>query len=63
MIMATGENKLYIVERQMFNTCKITKRFIFRTREAARNFAKAQRKISKTAWYNVLPAATWGPEQ
>jgi hypothetical protein len=60
--MASGENVLWVVRKQLYHTLRYSQSWVFRTREAAKEYAKTRTKKSKVAWF-VVQRATWGPEQ
>jgi hypothetical protein len=60
--MATGENVLWVVEKRWRQSTYVDKRWVFRTREAAQDFASYKEARAKLFRYNVY-RATWGPEQ
>lgn len=59
--MASDNEVLYVVEKLTIFDHPM-KRWVFRTREAARTFAKTQTAKSFNHEYKVSKAA-WGPEQ
>ena len=62
--MASDNETLYFVTKQSITLFKIPnpKPWLFRTRKAARDFAKAKNKKSRRFRYSVTPAK-WGPGQ
>lgn len=61
--MATGENVLWVVTKRHKDEPRPRRGWrVFRTREAAKQYAKERHERSKVMCYHV-DRATWGPEQ
>ena len=67
--MATGENVLWIVERTIYNADIKLKTFVFRTRKAATDWIREERKKNDSSrnrhfrCYHGPIRATWGPNE
>jgi tRNA U38,U39,U40 pseudouridine synthase TruA len=66
--MASGENVLWVVKRQVNighkdYSYEQDKLFVFRTKVAGNKFRAKKNAASKKYRYTVPVRATWGPEQ